>query len=139
MRPHEMSVEEAKEALDDLGSSQDPIWLGDFETVPENLDVYWSARACMTRISYYRGDDPLAIRKGTLSGMVADRRRMVARHVKIEDSVRRSSLEERLADPGGTLVWWRTFISDLITEHGTNVEMHVHSAYNNATLEISPK
>lgn len=97
MRPHEMNLHEAVDELENLGSSHDPIFWEDHETTPESLEGALGGstictRASKIRISYYGGVDPLVLRKGTLSGMVADRRRMVAR----EDSVRRSSLEDKM-------------------------------------------
>ena len=46
------------------------------------------------------------------------------------------SIKERLEVRGGTLAEWRTFISDLIEEHGIHVGMHINSGWSDAKLEI---
>lgn len=92
MRPHEMNVDQAVVDLEENGSAEDPIFYGGHETSPSRLEHMFhnnlSLHASKVRIGYYGGRDLHLIKSGTLSGMVADRRRL--RERQFEDPKQRS-------------------------------------------------
>jgi hypothetical protein len=74
-----MYLDSAVDLLDDLCSHQDPILYKGAETTPEELDYLLTDPYLLAkdiRISYY-GGAPFRLIHGTLSGMVADRKRLV--------------------------------------------------------------
>lgn len=74
-----MTVDEALRKLDELGSTDDPIWVGGEETTPADLATdLWPGTddASEVRITYWGergGTWRFRKKRGTLSGMVKDR------------------------------------------------------------------
>lgn len=100
-----MTVDRAVQDLEENGSAEDPIFYRDHETTPSRLEHMFEQNpfcsASYIRIGYYGGRDLHLIKRGTLSGMVADRRRLQER------------LRERLTeDPKQRSV--RAILKDLI-------------------------
>jgi len=145
MRPNEMSVNRAIQDLEEHGSSQDPIWYQGEETTPEQLswkvddgrsDLSGYVLAGDVRISYYGGKDLHLIKRGTLSGMVRDRRRLR------EDRDRAASFRatvdpnDEADDPSFSLADWRRMINRLIRKYGKDTIMTTDGGYNNVTLRL---
>ena len=86
MRPNEMDVSRAVQDLEENGSSEDPIWFRGKETTPNRLEHTLSRVSCWAKdvsIGYYGGVNLHMIKRGTLSGMVADRRRLRERRDEV--------------------------------------------------------
>jgi len=79
-----MTFREAVDALERLGSDCDPVQFRGHDTTPRDMlgDRFSpgpEARACDVRLGYWAmGPRGLRFVRGSLSGMVADRRRPVA-------------------------------------------------------------
>lgn len=134
MRPNEMDLARAVQDLEENGSSQDPIFLGGEETTPEQLEYVGklcelpgTPMAKDIKISYYGGKDLHLIKRGTLSGMVKDRRRLREATVDIQDEC---------DDPSFSLADWRKMINRLIRKYGKNTIMTTDGGYNNVTLRL---
>lgn len=73
-----MYLHEATDLLDEMYSSQDPIYYKGDETTPDELPylLHHTILARDVRISYY-GREPLRLVHGSLSGMVMDRKQLL--------------------------------------------------------------
>ena len=83
-----MDIHRAILDLEDNGSSQDPVFFEGKEIMAEELQYHINVGlvtpARDIKIGYWGGRDLHLIRRGTLSGMVLDRRRLRARNEKPE-------------------------------------------------------
>lgn len=80
MRPNEMDISRAVQDLEENGSAEDPIFYKGQETTPNRLEHELThlgpLKAKNVVIGYYGGRELHLIKRGTLSGMVSDRRRL---------------------------------------------------------------
>lgn len=145
MKPHEMSVDRAIQDLEEHGSSQDPIFYKGQETTPEQLswkvddgrcDLRGYTLAGEVRIGYYGGKDLHLIKRGTLSGMVKDRRRLREDRDRAASFRATVDMNDEADDPHFTLADWRRMINRLIRKYGKDTVMYTDGGYNNVTLRL---